>query len=63
MKKYRVSLGFKHWIYFDIKALSKEQAIQKAKKMYERGKAYNGMNDERTEDFDEIVFVGGNKRK
>ena len=50
--KYKVNLGFTHWIYFNVKASSKEKAYKKAIKMYENGEDYDGTNDERNEEFD-----------
>jgi len=58
--KYKVSLGFKHWIYFNVNAVSKEKAYQKAKKIYEAGKNYNGIDDERDESFDTTELLQEN---
>jgi len=53
-KRYRVSLGFKKWIYFDVKATSYGSALRKARKRYEDGKDYIGTGYERQEDFDTV---------
>jgi hypothetical protein len=56
-KKYRVNLGFKEWIYFDVKATSRKDALKKARKMYADGKNYNGFNNEREEEFDTVEEI------
>ena len=54
---YNVGLGFKKWIYYNVKATSYENALKKAKKMYMNEKDFVGTGYERNEDFDKVEKI------
>jgi len=56
-KEYRVSLGFRHWIYYDVKAGSREKALQKARNKCSKGEDYDGQAVDREEEFDEVEEI------